>query len=50
MIKDSVAVMPEPEVEEASKHRVVANRISEMGVQAYRIRASGRYYPYQLKE
>ena len=51
VIKDSVAVMsePEPEVEEASRYRVVANWFLKMGIQAYRVRASGHYYPYQLK-
>jgi len=49
--KDSVAVMsePEPEAEEASEYGVIANWLSKMGIQSYRIRASGHYYPYQLK-
>ena len=40
---------PEPEKEEASEYGVVANWLSRMGIQHYRIRASGHYYPYQLK-
>lgn len=40
---------PEPEIEEASEYEVIANWLSSMGVQYYRIRASGHYYPYQLK-
>ncbi len=47
-----VAVLsePEPEVEEALEYDVIANWLSAMGVQHYRIRASGHYYPYQLKD
>ncbi|MEM2961264.1 MAG: hypothetical protein QXU67_06630, partial [Candidatus Bathyarchaeia archaeon] len=40
---------PEPEAEEASEYRIMANWMSRLGVQCYRIRASGHYYPYQLK-
>jgi len=40
---------PEPQVEEASKYGVIANWLSRIGIQAYRIRVSGHYYPYQLK-
>jgi len=28
---------------------VIANWLSKIGIQFYRIRASGHYYPYQLK-
>jgi ribonuclease J len=50
-IKNSVAIIsePEPDIEEASEYRVIANWLSRMGIQTYRIRASGHYYPYQLK-
>lgn len=49
--RNSVAIMsePEPEIEEASEYNVIANWLSRMGVQFYRIRVSGHYYPYQLK-
>jgi len=40
---------PEPEIEEASECTVIANWLSKIGIQFYRIRASGHYYPYQLK-
>ncbi|MBO3840368.1 MAG: hypothetical protein QXG66_05020 [Candidatus Bathyarchaeia archaeon] len=48
---DSVFIMsePEPQVEEASEYEVIANWFSRMGVEFYTIRASGHYYPYQLK-
>jgi ribonuclease J len=51
LLKDSVAVMsePEPEREEASGYEVVSIWLSKMGVQHYRVRASGHYYPYQLE-
>lgn len=46
-----VAIMsePEPEREEASDYGVIANWLSVVGVQCYRVRVSGHYYPYQLK-
>lgn len=49
--KDSVFIVsePEPQVEEASEYEVIANWFSRMGVEFYTIRASGHYYPYQLK-
>lgn len=40
---------PEPEREEAVEYGVVANWFRILGVQYYRVRASGHYYPYQLK-
>lgn len=40
---------PEPENEEAVEYSVIANWLRILGVQYYRIRASGHYYPYQLK-
>ncbi|MBO3754614.1 MAG: hypothetical protein FGF53_07060 [Candidatus Brockarchaeota archaeon] len=36
-------------MEEASEYEVIANWFSRMGVEFYTIRASGHYYPYQLK-
>lgn len=49
--QDSVFVVsePEPRVEEASEYEVIANWFSRMGVEFYTIRASGHYYPYQLR-
>jgi ribonuclease J len=49
--KDSVFIVsePEPQVEEASEYEVIANWFLRMGVEFYRIRVSGHYYPYQLK-
>jgi ribonuclease J len=51
IIKNSVAIMsePEPQIEEASEYEVIANWLLKMGIQFYRIRVSGHYYPYQLK-
>ena len=40
---------PEPQIEEASEYDVIANWLSVMGVNTYRVRVSGHYYPYQLK-
>ena len=40
---------PEPEREEASGYDVIANWLSTLGIQHYRVRVSGHYYPYQLK-
>ena len=40
---------PEPEAEEASEYRIMGNWMLRLGVECYRIRASGHYYPYQLK-
>ena len=49
--KDCLAIIsePEPEIEEGSEYNVIANWFSTMGVESYRIRASGHYYQYQLK-
>ncbi len=49
-MKSPVAILsePEPEIEEALEYDVIANWLSAMGVQHYRMRASGHYYPYQL--
>ncbi|MEM2936567.1 MAG: hypothetical protein QW231_05265 [Candidatus Bathyarchaeia archaeon] len=50
--KDAVAIMsePEPEIEEASEYGVVANWFSKIGVQHYRVRVSGHYYPFEIRE
>ena len=52
LFKDTVAVIsePEPEGEEAIEYSVLANWFSKIGVQHYVIRASGHYYPYELKK
>ncbi len=49
--KDCLAIMsePEPQIEEGSEYTVIANWFSLIGVESYRIRASGHYYQYQLK-
>ncbi|MCS7097587.1 MAG: hypothetical protein NZ922_01225 [Candidatus Methanomethyliaceae archaeon] len=49
--KDCLAIIsePEPQIEEGSEYNVIANWFSIMGVESYRIRASGHYYQYQLK-
>jgi ribonuclease J len=49
--KDCLAVIsePEPQIEEGSEYTVIANWFSTMGIESYRIRASGHYYQYQLK-
>jgi ribonuclease J len=48
--KDCLAIIsePEPEIEEGSEYTVIANWFSIMGIESYRIRASGHYYQYQL--
>ena len=40
---------PEPEKEEASDYGVIANWLSRIGIQHYRIRVSGHYYPFEVK-
>jgi hypothetical protein len=40
---------PEPQIEESSEYTVIANWFLTMGIESYRIRASGHYYQYQLK-
>lgn len=49
--KDCLAIIsePEPQVEEGSEYSIIANWFSIIGIEAYRIRASGHYYQYQLK-
>jgi|GEM_PF-276678 ribonuclease J len=51
LLKDAVSIIsePEPEREEAIEYSVLANWFMKVGVQHYTIRASGHYYPYQLK-
>jgi len=50
--ENPVAILSEPELEreEPMEYDIVANWFSRLGVQHYRIRVSGHYYPYQLKE
>ena len=40
---------PEPEIEEFSEYNIVSNWMSKMGIEHYRIRVSGHYYPYEIK-
>jgi len=49
--KDCLSIIsePEPQMEEGSEYHVVANWLSLMGIESYRIRASGHYYQYQLE-
>jgi ribonuclease J len=51
LVKDAVAIVsePEPQIEEASDYDVISNWFLKMAVEYYRIRVSGHYYPYQLK-
>ncbi|MEM1660781.1 MAG: hypothetical protein QXR17_06565 [Candidatus Bathyarchaeia archaeon] len=48
----SAAVLsePEPKVEEAQEYEAIMNWLSKLNVQAYLMRASGHYYPYELKK
>ena len=41
---------PESEREEHIEYGALANWFARLGIQHYRIRASGHYYPYQLKD
>jgi len=45
----AASIRPEPEGEEAVEYSVMVNWFRVLGVWYYRIRASGHYYPYQLK-
>jgi hypothetical protein len=49
--KDSLAIISEtePQNEEGSEYNVIANWFTTLGIESYRIRASGHYYQYQLK-
>jgi len=51
-LKDAVAVIsePEPQLEESTEYEVVSNWFTLAGTQSYVMRASGHYYPYQLKQ
>jgi len=51
LLKEAVAVIsePEPRREEAVEYSVFANWFLRLGVQHYTIRASGHYYPYEMK-
>ncbi|MGB9760446.1 MAG: hypothetical protein ACPLZG_11510 [Thermoproteota archaeon] len=40
---------PEPKTEESTEYDVISNWFLRIGIQSYRIRASGHYYPHQLK-
>lgn len=41
---------PEPRIEEAQAYEAMMNWFMNLGVQAYSMRVSGHYYPYQLKK
>ncbi|MEM3648087.1 MAG: MBL fold metallo-hydrolase [Thermoproteota archaeon] len=49
--EDCLAIIsePEPQIEEGSEYAAIANWLSLMGIESYRIRVSGHYYQYQLK-
>ena len=51
LTEDLVAILsePEPEKEEGFEYGIISNWFSKFGLQYYRIRASGHYYPYALK-
>ena len=51
LLKDATAVISEsePKREEAVEYSVFSNWFLMLGVQHYTIRASGHYYPYELK-
>lgn len=48
---DCLAIIsePEPQTEEGSEYYVISNWFSTLGIESYRIRVSGHYYPYQIK-
>lgn len=46
----SILSEPEPKVEEAQEYETIMNWLSKLNVQAYLMRASGHYYPYELKK
>jgi ribonuclease J len=52
MLRNAVAIIsePEPELEESTEYQVIANWFIKLGIQHYRIRASGHYYPYELRD
>jgi len=51
VLKDATVIIsePEPTSEELAEYDVVANWMTHLNIQSYRIRVSGHYYPYQLK-
>jgi len=51
LAKDCLAIISEsePQIEEGTDYSVIANWFSMLGIESYRIRASGHYYQYQLK-
>jgi len=51
-LADFTAVIsePEPQIEEAHEYSIMANWFLRFGIQAYRVRVSGHYYPYQLRK
>jgi ribonuclease J len=52
MLRNAVAIIsePEPELEESTEYQVIANWFIKLGIQHYRIRVSGHYYPYELRD
>lgn len=46
----SVLSEPEPKVEEAQEYEAIMNWLNKLGVQAYLMRASGHYYPHELRK
>jgi len=50
--RGSAAVLsePEPRVEEAQEYEAIRNWLLKLDAQAYLMRASGHYYPYQLNQ
>ncbi|MEM1674731.1 MAG: hypothetical protein QXI56_07670 [Candidatus Bathyarchaeia archaeon] len=49
--RGSAAVLsePEPRVEEAQEYKAIRNWLLKLGAQAYLMRASGHYYPHEVK-
>ena len=52
LTRGSAAVLsePEPRVEEAQEYEAIRNWLLKLDAQAYLMRASGHYYPYQLDQ
>ena len=48
---DAAAILsePEPQIEESTEYDIIANWFYRTQINAYRVRVSGHYYPYQLK-
>ncbi|MEM1666462.1 MAG: hypothetical protein QXW12_03865 [Nitrososphaerota archaeon] len=51
LTRSSAAVLsePEPRVEETQEYEAIMNWLLKLGTQAYLMRASGHYYPHELK-